>query len=602
MHRDRAASIALSAAILAAGAAACRGGSHGTPTSARALESAETTNAPPALPSGLGQSSVAAAMPTDKPLLGITSFAAIVYKEPRDNSKRIGYLRVGAKVPRSDKPVSTKGCAGGWYEIFPRGFVCAGKEATTDLSDPILAAAALRPNTHAAMPYRYGFVRAVLPLYLRVPSADEQAKSEFKLQEHLDWYAENRHDVDKIALGSFDVPVDARGVPVPGKALGELGEGKTSQEVGLGVLFGGTSDDDPIPDWLAGGKRSIPNVSDFAVPESAVFADRARRFTGLGLIGSFKAGEDSLHRRFAITTDLRLAPTTKLKPDSGSPWHGLEIVDPNDLPFAFVREQGAVSYAVQGDDATRGDELVYRSIVKLSGKVKKISGERYLGTRDGGYVRASDVGVVVAPRTFPKAGESGEKWVEVSLAEQTLVLWEGKRPVYATLVSTGRKGFETITGEFRIRNKHITATMDSDEKSEMGGAPRPTASKSDGGAPKPKAESKAKAEPKKPTTDGEPIHIPHKGDGEYGITRRRGEGLYALKDVPYIEYFASGYALHAAYWHDVFGKQKSHGCVNLAPIDAHRVFNWTEPAVPEGWHGVNTGEEMGEGTTVIVHE
>jgi hypothetical protein len=42
--------------------------------------------------------------------------------------------------------------------------------------------------------------------------------------------------------------------------------------------------------------------------------------------------------------------------------------------------------------------------------------------------------------------------------------------------------------------------------------------------------------------------------------------------------------------------------VNLSPIDAHRVFKWTEPAVPEGWHAVISGEEHGEGTVVIVHE
>jgi hypothetical protein len=77
---------------------------------------------------------------------------------------------------------------------------------------------------------------------------------------------------------------------------------------------------------------------------------------------------------------------------------------------------------------------------------------------------------------------------------------------------------------------------------------------------------------------------------------------YKLRDVPYIQYFAAGVALHAAYWHDVFGKERSHGCVNLSPIDAHRVFMWTEPAIPEGWHGLNTGDGFGEGTTVIVHE
>ncbi len=96
--------------------------------------------------------------------------------------------------------------------------------------------------------------------------------------------------------------------------------------------------------------------------------------------------------------------------------------------------------------------------------------------------------------------------------------------------------------------------------------------------------------------------MPRKGDGVYGVTLRRGHGTYQLRDVPYIQYFESGYALHVAYWHDVFGTPRSHGCINLSPVDGHRLFLWTEPAVPEGWHAINTGEDMGEGTTVIVHE
>ena len=78
---------------------------------------------------------------------------------------------------------------------------------------------------------------------------------------------------------------------------------------------------------------------------------------------------------------------------------------------------------------------------------------------------------------------------------------------------------------------------------------------------------------------------------EYGVTMRRGSGAYELRDVPWIQYFAAGYALHGAYWHDVFGVPRSHGCINLAPIDARYVFMWTEPSVPEGWHGFNVGAE-----------
>jgi len=60
---------------------------------------------------------------------------------------------------------------------------------------------------------------------------------------------------------------------------------------------------------------------------------------------------------------------------------------------------------------------------------------------------------------------------------------------------------------------------------------------------------------------------------------------FDLGDVPYVQYFTEGYALHAAYWHDAFGTAHSHGCVNLSPLDARALFHATEPAVPQAWHG-----------------
>ncbi|WP_437784972.1 L,D-transpeptidase [Sorangium sp. So ce1097] len=558
--------------------------------------------------------SAAAAPPSDKPLLGVTAFVATVYKEPRDTSKKLGYLRVGSRVVRSAEPAGTAGCPGGWYAIEPRGFLCVGQDATLDLDDPILKAAGPGPNLRTALPYRYGFVRAVLPLYLRVPTAEEQRKSEFKLDEHLAWFEENKATVQRVILGANDVPLDERGVPLPGKRLGELGLGKNSLELGEGALFGGEGENDPIPFWLDGRKRLIRNISDFKVPDYAVFADRARRFTGLSFIGSFPTGPESLNRRFAITTDLRLAPTTKVKPDTGSPWHGVELNDQLTLPLAFVRSRNARDVQIQGDKATPGKELPFREVVPLSGRMRRVEGVKYYRTKDQRYVSQLDVGLAVAPSAWPAVAEKGEKWIEVSIQHQTLVLWEGKRPVYATLVSTGQAGMgdpktttATVRGAFRMRNKHITATMDSNESSSVGGRADTTADapSSSRGAKPDKGGSSKERSTKKPGAAAKPeegAKTPRKGDGEYGVTRRRGEGTYALKDVPYIQYFAAGYALHAAYWHDVFGTPRSHGCINLSPIDAHRVFMWTEPQVPPGWHAINTGEELGEGTTIIIHE
>ena len=72
--------------------------------------------------------------------------------------------------------------------------------------------------------------------------------------------------------------------------------------------------------------------------------------------------------------------------------------------------------------------------------------------------------------------------------------------------------------------------------------------------------------------------------------------------MPWIQYFAAGYALHGAYWHDVFGIPRSHGCINLSPIDARVVFLWTDPPVPTGWHGINVGSDMGVGTAIVSRE
>jgi lipoprotein-anchoring transpeptidase ErfK/SrfK len=631
---------ALALAVSAAAVSACARGGAAAPGDGGVEAGVAHASAPA---TAAGEAPTAAASPpsgtqdapaSDKPLLGVTAFVATVYKEPRDTAKKLGYLRVGTKVPRSAAPAGKSGCPGGWYAIEPRGYVCAGDDATVDLDNPLLKASR-PPNLKTALPYRYAFVRAVLPMYLRVPTAQEQYKAEFKLKEHLDWYKQNEAEVTKVLLGADDVAIDERGVPLADKKLGELGLGKNSQELPFGQLLGGDTDNDAIPSWLEGGKRSIPNISDYRTKGFEVFADRARRHTGLSLIASFPTGADALNRRFAVTTDLRLIPASKIKPDTGSPWHGVELNDTLTLPLAFVRSQAARSYKIAKGKVSPADTLEYRSVYGLNGKMKTVEGVRYYRTLDKHWLAAQDVGLAVPPTPWPEDAEKGKKWIEISITNQTLVLWEGKHPIYATLISTGQAGLDdpkhstaTVRGTFRIRNKHVSAMMDSNESSSVGGranttassSPRASAASDDedrgerptAGKAKSKASKDAKAakgdkggkpkgDAKAKTAPGEKV-IPRKGDGEYGVTRRRGEGTFQLRDVPYIEYFESGYALHAAYWHDVFGTPRSHGCVNLAPVDAHRIFFWTDPPVPEGWHAVIAGEEMGEGTLVVIHE
>jgi hypothetical protein len=550
--------------------------------------------------------------PKDSPQLGSLVIAATVYKLPDIGSRKLGYVRLGARVPRDPEPVSGNGCKGKWYRVYPMGHMCTD-ETSTDLDHPLLRAASRRPDLSKPLPYKYGFVRATSPQYLRIPSKSEQERSEFKLNEHLEWFEQNRGEVQKVILGANDVPLDGRGAALPG---GKLPPGfKPSTELSENELFGGQSPNDPPPWWLEGG-RKIANVSGFDVPEYAMFADRVRRKTGLSLVGAFNTESEGLSRRFAVTVDLRLVPTTKLKPDTGSPFHGVTLTDKLSLPLAWVNVQDARTYKlIKGKDEARpGETLPFRAVVPLSGKARIKAGERFYQTLKDKtvWIRGRDLAVAEAPNPLPAPAERGDKWLDISLTQQVLVLYEGKKPVYATLVSTGRDRLgdpkttlSTPRGSFRLTSKHIAAAMDSEENSSVSGgtraAPKPSNAASAATVARLQA-AEAKGE-KLSEDDARRLANIKKGrDPEYGITMRRGASDFELRDVPWIQYFAAGYALHGAYWHDVFGTARSHGCVNLAPIDARYVFLWTDPPVPAGWHGINVGSDMGEGTAVEIRE
>lgn len=59
------------------------------------------------------------------------------------------------------------------------------------------------------------------------------------------------------------------------------------------------------------------------------------------------------------------------------------------------------------------------------------------------------------------------------------------------------------------------------------------------------------------------------------------DDVYDLPGVPWTMYFtAQGGAIHGAYWHDEFGEQHSHGCVNLPPQKAKELYEWADLGTP----------------------
>jgi hypothetical protein len=215
----------------------------------------------------------------------------------------------------------------------------------------------------------------------------------------------------------------------------------------------------------------------------------------------------------------------------------------------FVNNGYAHKVEVRDDKPGWGPELPRRSAVMLTGRTLASGGTTYEETTGGFWVRSSDL--MLAKPQPPKELGPNEKWIDVDLTRQALVAYEGMRPVFATLISSGRrnkddkeKDFPTPTGSFRIREKHVTTTMDGDVAA---------------------------------------------------------DGPYSIEDVPWVMYFEGSYALHGAFWHDQFGNKRSHGCVNLAPEDARTLFSWTEPKLPEGWHGVYSRDDL-TGTRLVIHE
>jgi lipoprotein-anchoring transpeptidase ErfK/SrfK len=58
---------------------------------------------------------------------------------------------------------------------------------------------------------------------------------------------------------------------------------------------------------------------------------------------------------------------------------------------------------------------------------------------------------------------------------------------------------------------------------------------------------------------------------------------FDLPGVPWVLYITeSGISLHGTYWHNDYGRPRSHGCINLTPAAAKWLYRWTEPVVPPG--------------------
>jgi hypothetical protein len=437
--------------------------------------------------------------------LGSIAWRTWIYTDTGRNRTRYGYLRAGAVVAARGPKLVNDGCDGGWYRVNPRGFVCLGLGATTDLQHPVIVASRGRAVRGQGLPYTYALSSDTPPLlYFRLPSGSQMSESEGQ-------------DISGRAA-NYRERIRASGLLT---ALGEVAG---------------------PPDFLLGDAK-LPKPYGVKQPLRYVsHAGAAAADSGFAIARSFEWEK----RLFGLTTELDVIALDRVKLVRQSAFHGVEIAPNEGLPVAFSKERYGARYERTADGAfvARG-QLEDRQGVKLTGQVKPGG---FLETRDGSWVAEVSMRRLEPRESFPSFATGDRKWIDISIKQQSLVAYSGKTPVFATLISSGRAGLgdpdeteSTPRGTFMVYQKEVASTMDGDED---------------------------------------------KGDS------------YNLRDVPFVQYFHKGYALHGAYWHDEFGKVRSHGCVNLAPLDAAWLFEWTDPSVPKDWHGVLNKER---GTVVHIH-
>jgi len=232
---------------------------------------------------------------------------------------------------------------------------------------------------------------------------------------------------------------------------------------------------------------------------------------------------------FGLTTRDVWIPMRDLAPARTQLFSGEELPEGR-LDIGWVYTDSATVHErpggrrVSGEVRTRFESVAILESVQRHGRHwYRVGTDRWLSDR---HTR------VPTPAPPPISILPGERWIDVDLQNQVVTAYVGDRPVFATLASTGkgREGSEQATprGEFRIWVKLLSSDMDN-------------------------------------------------------LENEQANRYYAIQDVPWVMYFEKGYGLHGTFWHRSFGRTQSHGCVNLAPLDAQRLFYWTSPRLPAGW-------------------
>lgn len=263
-------------------------------------------------------------------------------------------------------------------------------------------------------------------------------------------------------------------------------------------------------------------------------AGRLAKNATMAIVGSWTAPDETREpQMLGMKLNGQFVRTEDLTPAGESKFSGVRIDDPQRLPLAYVLRRGVHVFRLTERGPVQGDELPYHQRLHLTGRYRSVGDHQFWAIdNETAWVRQRDVTFVHRRHEAPDFARTGQKWIDISLITGTAVLYEGARPVYATLVSVGRDRLgdpktsaSTERGTFRVVAKHLTRRV---------------------------------------------LRSPD--DPEH--------------DAPWALELENGQWLLASTRHDRFGIEHSDGDIEVAPQDGAFIWKWATPELPPGWHGI----------------
>jgi hypothetical protein len=211
-----------------------------------------------------------------------------------------------------------------------------------------------------------------------------------------------------------------------------------------------------------------------------------------------------------------------------------------DIPKEGLLAEVSVPYTDAHEEPDPDTDVGYRIYYETTHWVKAVAtsekdGSIWYQIRDDKwdelyYVRAEHLRILTPQELAPISPEvpSHEKKIVVRLDQQLTIAYEGTQPVFVVPVATGgvlRSGtYTTPQGNFITSYKRPSRHMAAGDIAASG---------------------------------------------------------FDLPGVPWVQYITkSGISFHGTYWHNDFGRPRSHGCINLSIAAAKWLYLWSSPQVP----------------------